>query len=68
MGRARATVTGLLVLAAMVAGLLLLVWSQQRRMIYFPFGRPGSPARAGLPRAAEVGFPTEDGPIGRAHV
>jgi hypothetical protein len=48
-------------LVAILALLLLLVWLGQRRMIYFPFGEVPAPAAAGLPRAEEITFSTEDG-------
>jgi uncharacterized protein len=44
-----------------VAALLALVWTQQRRLIYFPFGDVPAPARVGLSDVEEVTFTTSDG-------
>ena len=53
-------VTGVGVLALAVMLVLVLVWSLQRRLIYFP--HPVVPAAAGvLPGSEEVAFDTEDG-------
>ncbi len=49
------------VLVALAAALVALAWVFQRRLIYLPYGRAGSPARAGLATAAEVRLRTEDG-------
>lgn len=38
-----------------------LLWTGQRRIIYFPFGDVPSPSGAGLSRAEEVSFTTDDG-------
>lgn len=40
---------------------LAIIWSGQRRLIYFPFGDVPSPRDAGLHDAAVVTFGTEDG-------
>lgn len=48
------------VLLVLAAGLLV-VWSAQRRLIYFPFGAVPPPVEAGLPRAEPITFATEDG-------
>jgi fermentation-respiration switch protein FrsA (DUF1100 family) len=48
-------------LLAILALVLLLFWLGQRRMIYFPFGEVPAPAAAGLPRAEEITFSTDDG-------
>ncbi len=49
-----------LVLIPVVAGLVIL-WSIQRGLIYFPSGDPGTPADAGLPQADTVAIDTHDG-------
>jgi uncharacterized protein len=54
---ARRFARGLLVVAV---GLIVL-WTLQRRMIYFPFGDVPPPAQVGLPEAEVVRFSTEDG-------
>jgi fermentation-respiration switch protein FrsA (DUF1100 family) len=51
---------GLLALAAFLA-IVAILWSQQRRLIYFPFGPVPSPSAVGLDGAAPVSFPTADG-------
>jgi uncharacterized protein len=50
-------------LVALLALLLLvtIAWSQQRRLIYFPFGTVPDPGAVGLEGAAVVSFPTADG-------
>ena len=50
-------------LVALLALLLLvaIVWSQQRRLIYFPFGAVPDPGAVGLESATAVSFPTADG-------
>jgi fermentation-respiration switch protein FrsA (DUF1100 family) len=40
---------------------MILVWSAQRRLIYFPFGDVPTPAQVGLPRAEAVTCVTDDG-------
>lgn len=45
----------------MTSGLLGLLWSQQRRLIYFPSTDPVPPASAVLPGARDVVIPTADG-------
>lgn len=47
--------------AAAALAFLILIWVGQRRLIYIPLGRPGSPSAVGLPGAREVSFPTADG-------
>jgi len=49
---------GAAVLLVLVVGL---VWTQQRRLIYFPFGAVPDPAATGLEGATAVSFPTADG-------
>ena len=53
----RFAVATLVVLVALGA----LVWSQQRRLIYFPFGAVPNPAEVGLRGAEAVSFSTVDG-------
>lgn len=48
----------LLVLLVSMAGI---VWTQQRRLIYFPFGAVPDPRAIGLDGATPVSFPTADG-------
>jgi uncharacterized protein len=50
----------LLTFAIALAVILLLIWTGQRRMIYFPFGDVISPAAVGLPDAQQVTFETAD--------
>ena len=38
-----------------------IVWTQQRRLIYFPFGNVPKPDAVGLEGATSVSFPTADG-------
>ena len=51
----------LLAVLGILAGLMLLAWLGQRRLIYFPFGEVPAPAAAGLAGAEEISFSTEDG-------
>lgn len=53
----RFAIVALVVLVSVVA----LVWSQQRRLIYFPFGHVPRPDTVGLEAAEAVSFPTADG-------
>lgn len=50
-----------LVVLALVAALLALIWTQQRRLIYFPFGAVPHLRDIGLSGATEVSFRTSDG-------
>lgn len=50
-----------LVALAVLLAAVAIVWSQQRRMIYFPFGAVPEPEAVGLERSAAVSFPTADG-------
>lgn len=50
-----------LVALAVLLFAVAIMWSQQRRMIYFPFGVVSAPEAVGLERAAAVSFPTADG-------
>lgn len=49
------------VVLALIAGVLALIWAGQRRLIYFPFGGVPTPRDAGLARAEQVTFATADG-------
>src|SRR5215218_11436610 len=51
----------LLVAVAVLVAVVGLLWSQQRRLIYYPSPRAVPPAATVLPGAEEVSFPTEDG-------
>jgi uncharacterized protein len=51
----------LLVVAAVLAALLGLLWLFQRRLLYFPTPGPVPPAASVLPRAEDVAFETADG-------
>jgi fermentation-respiration switch protein FrsA (DUF1100 family) len=53
----RLALVALVVLLSAVA----IVWSQQRRLIYFPSGMVPKPDMVGLEAAAAVSFPTADG-------
>ncbi len=50
-----------LVALAVLLSAVAIVWSQQRRMMYFPFGVVRAPEAVGLEHAAAVSFPTADG-------
>ncbi|HUP40756.1 MAG TPA: alpha/beta hydrolase [Vicinamibacterales bacterium] len=50
-----------LIIAMLLTSLVGFVWTQQRRLIYFPFGAVPDPAAIGLERATPVSFPTADG-------
>ena len=58
--RRKAVIVGTIV-TLVVSGLLGLLWSQQRRLIYFPSGGPVPPAAAVLPGARDVVLHTADG-------
>jgi len=49
------------IVALVASGLLALVWSQQRRLIYFPSPGPVSPAATVLPNGQDVVLNTDDG-------
>ncbi len=53
--------TTLLVMAALLLGPVVLLWSFQRRLIDLPFPRTVVPAGSVLPGASEVSFATPDG-------
>jgi hypothetical protein len=52
-----------LAIAALVVFILAVgfLWTQQRRLIYFPFGSVPNPDAVGLEAATPVSFPTADG-------
>ena len=49
------------IVALVASGLLALVWSQQRRLIYFPSPGPVPPAATVLPNGQDVVLNTDDG-------
>lgn len=49
------------VLVVALASIVAIVWTQQRRLIYFPFGEVGNPEALGLEGVSAVSFPTGDG-------
>jgi uncharacterized protein len=53
------------IVALVASGLLALMWSQQRRLIYFPSPGPVPPAATVLPNGQDVVLETDDGiPLG----
>jgi hypothetical protein len=50
-----------IVLLLLIGALLVLVWSGQRKLLYFPFGAVPQPAEVALPGAETVAFDTDDG-------
>jgi len=57
----RVALTMVVIVTLVASGLLALVWSQQRRLIYFPSPGPVSPATAVSPGGRDVALETEDG-------
>src|SRR6478672_7060130 len=57
----RVTLTVVVIVALVGSGLLALVWSQQRRLIYFPSPGPLPSATTILPTGKDVVLDTEDG-------
>jgi len=51
----------MLVLGAILLTIGFAIWTQQRRLIYFPSGHPRDPLAIGLVGAVPVTFPTADG-------
>jgi len=51
----------MLILGALALLMGLLIWTQQRSLIYFPFGQVPDPSAMGLKDATSVTFPTADG-------
>ena len=54
-------ITTLLIVLALMAGIVALIWAGQRRAMYFPFGGAPSLAGTGLGRGEDVTLTTEDG-------
>jgi uncharacterized protein len=57
----RVTLTVVVIVTLVASGLLALVWSQQRRLIYFPSQGPIPSATTILPTGKDVVLETEDG-------
>jgi uncharacterized protein len=57
----RVALTMVVIVTLVASGLLALVWSQQRRLIYFPSPGPVPPATAVSPGGRDVALETEDG-------
>jgi hypothetical protein len=51
----------LLALAVVLLALGVVAWTQQRRLMYFPFAEVPSPGAVGVSGVSEVSFPTADG-------
>jgi fermentation-respiration switch protein FrsA (DUF1100 family) len=60
-GKARVLLAAVVIVTLVASGVLALVWSQQRRLIYFPSPGPVPPAAAVLPGARDVVLDTDDG-------
>jgi len=50
-----------LILGVTILLMLVIVWTQQRRLMYFPFGQVPDPASIGLKGASAVSFNSSDG-------
>src|SRR5688572_4643245 len=50
-----------IVATLVLVSILAIVWTQQRRLMYFPFADVPSPERVGLSGVSAVSFPTSDG-------
>jgi uncharacterized protein len=59
--KARVLVTVVVIVTLVASGLVALMWSQQRRLIYFPSPGPVVSAAAVLPSGRDVVLETEDG-------
>ena len=57
----RRAVVVLVIVSLVASGVLALLWSQQRRLIYFPTSGPLPPAAAVLPNGVDVVIRTDDG-------
>ena len=51
----------MLILGALALLMGLVIWTQQRSLIYFPFGQVPDPSAMGLKGTTAVTFPTADG-------
>ncbi len=51
----------MLILGAVLLMIVAVIWTQQRSLIYFPFGQVPDPLAMGLKGATPVTFPTADG-------
>jgi fermentation-respiration switch protein FrsA (DUF1100 family) len=49
------------ILVGILVAVVAILWTQQRRLLYFPFGHVPDPLEVGLTRATEVTFDTRDG-------
>lgn len=49
------------IVTLVATGLIALLWTQQRRLIYFPSSGPGPAAATALPGGRDVVVPTDDG-------
>jgi uncharacterized protein len=61
MGRLQQMTGAVLAAIAILSAIFVLIWTLQRKLIYFPFGDVPSPQAIGLSGATEVTFPTTDG-------
>jgi fermentation-respiration switch protein FrsA (DUF1100 family) len=59
--KARVLVTVVVIVTLVASGLVAYMWSQQRRLIYFPSPGPVASAAAVLPAGRDVVLETEDG-------
>ncbi len=57
----RSLLTVVVIVTLVASGLIALMWSQQRRLIYFPSPGPVPSAAAVLPNGRDVVLDTEDG-------
>ena len=57
----RRTVVAIVIVALVASGVLAVLWSQQRRLIYFPTSDPLPSASAALPNGRDVVIRTGDG-------
>ena len=48
-------------IALVLVAIVGIVWTQQRRLIYFPFGAVPDPRTIGVDGTTQVSFPTADG-------
>ncbi|MEO3758615.1 alpha/beta hydrolase [Mycobacterium sp. B14F4] len=57
----RRTVAAVVIVTLVASGVVAALWSQQRRLIYFPTSGPLPPASAVLPNGSDVAIRTDDG-------